>query len=90
MTTSEATKPNCMDCPHRSVVADPDPYDWFCQDDEAVLCTKAENTERQVKWSTGIPWRYRAITVSCRPHKKREECAQPDWCPLLEEKADEG
>jgi hypothetical protein len=29
---------NCMDCPHHQVVADPDPTDWFCDDDIAVLC----------------------------------------------------
>ena len=24
---------NCMDCPHHSVQADPDPNDWFNDDD---------------------------------------------------------
>lgn len=57
---------NCMDCPHHRVYPDPDPDDWFCDDDEKVVCSKAE----------------RNITTVCRPHHKRRECEIPDWCPL--------
>ena len=57
---------NCMDCPSHSVERDPDPDDWFCDDDQKVICTK-----------TG-----REITCSCRPYNKRKECSIPDWCPL--------
>lgn len=57
---------NCMDCPFSSVEWDPDPYDDFCDDDQAVLCTKMR----------------RYVTKSCRPYQKREECETPDWCPL--------
>ena len=58
---------NCMDCPAHRVEADPDPDDWFCDDDEKVVCTKAN----------------RNITVSCRPYQKRRDCSPiPDWCPL--------
>ena len=55
---------NCMDCPHHRVYADPD--DWFCDDDEKVVCSMAD----------------RNITIACRPHHKRRECEIPDWCPL--------
>lgn len=33
---------NCMDCPHHQVYPDPDPDDWFCDDDEKVVCNMAD------------------------------------------------
>lgn len=63
------TYENCMDCPRHLVAPDPDPTDWFEDDDELVLCTFTK--ER------------RNITVACRPHRKRFECKTPSWCPLL-------
>jgi hypothetical protein len=57
---------NCMDCPHHRVEMDPDPDDWFNDDDERVFCTK----------------QHKNITVACRPYNKRKECEIPDWCPL--------
>lgn len=61
---------NCMDCPFHSVQADPDPHDWFCDDDEKVICTKESKT----------------ITNACRPYRKRVECEVPAWCPLIKTK----
>ena len=58
---------NCMDCPNHRVARDPDPHDWFCDDDEKVLCAITSN---------------KAITVACRPYNKRKECNVPSWCPL--------
>jgi hypothetical protein len=29
---------NCLDCPHHKIILDPDPTDWFNDDDEAVFC----------------------------------------------------
>ena len=63
---------NCMDCPHHEVQCDPDRDDWFCDDDEKVLCGLAGNKE---------------ITVACRPYNKRKECNIPHWCPLPETQA---
>ncbi len=60
--------PNCIDCKHHRVLPDPDPDDWFCDDDEKVLCTLAK----------------KLVTVACRPHHKRKECTVPSWCPLLQ------
>jgi hypothetical protein len=57
---------NCMDCPFHEVQRDPDPDDWFCDDDEKVLCTKIN----------------KYITVACRPYHKRQECNIPIWCPI--------
>ena len=58
---------NCIDCTHHKVMRDPDPSDWFCDDDVKVVCSKAN----------------RNITVSCRPYNTQKESAIPDWCPLI-------
>lgn len=58
---------NCMDCPQHKSADDPDPSDWFEDDDCKVICEKVK----------------RNITVGCRPYHCRQECDIPDWCPLL-------
>lgn len=66
MTTIKLPIINCMDCPYHIVKSDPDPNDWFNDDDEKVICSKNGKT----------------ITVACRPYQKRRECSIPHWCPL--------
>jgi hypothetical protein len=77
MTVVKITKKfsNCMDCEHHQEVRDPDPDDWFCDDDVAVLCTVTKPRK-----DSGFP--YRVITCACRPYNTRKECDIPDWCPL--------
>lgn len=58
---------NCMDCPYSVVCPDPDPDDWFCDDDKKVLCMCDDKT--------------RVITCACRPYNLRKECEIPSWCP---------
>lgn len=48
----EITIKNCMDCPKHKVYVDPDPTDWFNDDDEKVYCIEAS----------------KCITQSCRPY----------------------
>ena len=60
---------NCMDCPDHSVRPDPDPDDWFCDDDEKVVCAHGGQE--------------RTITCACRPYNKRKECEIPPWCPRM-------
>ena len=59
---------NCLDCPHHSQRRDPDPNDWFCDDDMKVVCTKTTPE--------------RVVTSAERPYNLRRECAVPPWCPL--------
>lgn len=72
---------SCIQCPAHRVVADPDPFDWFCDDDCAVLCTKSEKKPEQL--GSGA---YRCVepmvTVGCRPYNLEKETPPPDWCPL--------
>lgn len=58
---------NCLDCPHHNVLPDPDPDDWFNDDDMRVVCTKAQKD----------------VTRACRPYNLEKESAIPNWCPLL-------
>lgn len=60
----------CMDCSYHKVLPDPDPYDWFNDDDVKVKCTLSRKEK---------PF----ITVACRPYNTRRETLIPKWCPLL-------
>lgn len=62
---------NCIDCKLHQILSDPDPDDWFCDDDVKVVCT----------------FNHRLITQACRPHHIREECKIPEWCPKLIDKS---
>ena len=81
MKTKEKTC--CIDCPHHKVIPDPDPYDWFCDDDCAVVCTLTKNKSKETQSSYLADMsEYRRITVSCRPYNIRKESETPSWCPL--------
>ncbi|PLX26974.1 hypothetical protein C0583_05285 [Candidatus Parcubacteria bacterium] len=60
---------NCIDCSYHRELPDPDPDDWFCDDDVKVVCTKKKPSKN--------------ITVACRPYNTRNECDIPEWCPRL-------
>lgn len=56
----------CTSCPHHEVVPDPDPDDWFCDDDVRVVCLLAKKT----------------VVSGCRPYRIKKESERPGWCPL--------
>lgn len=57
----------CIDCSEHQIQLDPDPLDWFCDDDIKVYCKKAKKN----------------ATVACRPYMDRTETTPPPkWCPL--------
>jgi hypothetical protein len=57
---------SCIDCGWHDILPDPDPDDWFCDDDVKVICKK-----------TG-----QVIIFGCRPHHVRSECKIPMDCPI--------
>ncbi len=67
---------NCVDCPHHAVRPDPDPDDWFNDDDVLVICTRAPVNKGG---------QYKRVTSACRPYNIRKECEIPNWCPLKTE-----
>lgn len=77
---------NCLDCEHCIKVSDPDPLDWFRDDEMAVACAlvKNDNTE----WIPRMDYRFpnKCVTYACSMDDLRESCQQPDWCPLKENK----
>lgn len=56
----------CTQCPHGSVLPDPDPYDSFNYDDVKVVCKK-ENKK---------------IAGALRPYEIGKYDTIPNWCPL--------
>ena len=34
----------CVQCPHCTILPDPEPYDWFCDDDVKLFCEKLKRT----------------------------------------------
>ena len=74
---------NCLDCPFHKIINDPDPHDWFCDDDVAVVCTKTPNDRKKddSKYLSDLQ-DFKCITSSCRPYKTREGSETPEWCPL--------
>lgn len=74
---------SCMGCEHHKVINDPDPTDWFCDDDKAVVCTLERNPKQDVK-SRYLAERsiFRAVQVGIRPYRLEKETPIPEWCPL--------
>lgn len=77
---------NCLECPFHKIIPDPDPYDDFCDDDQAIVCLKTPN-DRQKPDSlySADHSEFKPVTVSCRPYNLKHESDTPDWCPLTEE-----
>jgi hypothetical protein len=74
---------NCIQCGNHRVIPDPDPHDWFCDDDVAVVCTLVPNPKRTVISSYQADKNpHKTITVSCRPYNAEKESKVPSWCPL--------
>lgn len=67
----------CTQCASHIVEPDPDPEDWFCDDDVKVRCVRSSALYR------GNFRKEPYITVGCRPYRIKDEADIPDWCPLL-------
>lgn len=63
---------SCLSCEFHEVINDPDPEDWFCDDDTQVINSKYLSDRNQFK----------CITKSCRPYNVVKESDTPAWCPL--------
>ena len=75
----------CLRCPHHAVIPDPDPHDWFNDDDVAVVCNLMPNPDRDPTSSRySVRQGQRCVTSGCRPTRTQlvEKSAIPSWCPL--------
>lgn len=75
---------NCLACQFHKVIPDPDPYDSFCDDDQAIVCTKMKNDKQNME----SPYladhsEFKKVVVSCRPYNLKHEDETPEWCPLI-------
>ncbi len=73
---------SCVDCPAHQIIKDPDPTDWFNDDDVAVVCTETEHANR----NPGSRYHadrspHRPVAVGCRPFYAEREAQVPKWCP---------
>lgn len=73
---------NCLDCAFHKVIPDPDPFDWFNDDDQAVVCTKKKQKKDLESKYRADQQEFKTVTVSSRPYKLRKESETPKWCPL--------
>jgi len=75
---------NCLDCDKHLIIDDKDPDDWFCDDDQAVVCTLVNNLKHDPNSKNLADHSvFKSITVACRPYNIRKESSRPNWCPLL-------
>lgn len=82
---------NCLKCEYHQVISDPDPHDWYCQDDVAVICIKNLNSKsdkNSIYASDRTP--FKVISCALRPYEVKEGSIikTPDWCPLKIEEID--
>lgn len=74
---------NCIECVNHRVINDPDPHDWFCDDDMAVVCSITKNDKRDAKSEyASDKSEFKVIACSVRPYNLTKESKIPEWCPL--------
>ena len=56
----------CSQCPFGKIMDDPDPNDWFCDDDCKVVCKKTDKT----------------VAGALRPYEVGKLDTVPNWCPF--------
>ena len=73
---------SCLNCSSHEVINDPDPLDWFCVDDMAIICKEKlnDNQDPESIWTSNRN-KYKSVTCSCRPYNLEKESGIPDWCP---------
>ena len=71
----------CIDCPFHKRVSDPDLYDPWNADDEAIVCTKTKKVPNpNSKYLVDrIP--YQSVDVGLRPYQVKN-VKPPEWCPV--------
>ena len=61
----------CRKCPHCRILPDPDPTDWFNDDDQKAICVHPQSIDDR-KFG-------KDIEGMLRPYEKVDI---PKWCPL--------
>jgi len=75
---------SCINCDNSLIINDRDPYDWFCDDDLAVVCKLVKNDKQDLdSRHPSDHSQYKAVAVSIRPYCVEREAIVPEWCPKL-------
>lgn len=75
----------CVECPFSKVVPDPDPSDWFNDDDEAILCEKTPHKPKLDSKYAADKHEFKPVSSSLRPYETHG-VEVPTWCPLKKKK----
>jgi len=78
---------SCINCPFHKVINDPDPDDWFCDDDMAIVCTKLPNDEIGKFDSPAYFSRqkFKVVSSGIRPHHVSSFNYIPEFCPEIKQ-----
>lgn len=78
----------CYQCPFCKILPDPDPDDWFCDDDVKMICTHKDRGEHKKEEVNQYFFKVaeenkhlgRYICGGLRPYEVKGNYV-PDWCP---------
>ena len=71
----------CALCPHHKVIPDPDPSDWFNDDDCAIVCTLQKNNKKNPRSKYAADRQdYKVVSGALRPYET-QKVEIPKWCP---------
>lgn len=72
----------CIDCKFHKIIPDPDPNDWLCRDDVAIVCTQMANDDIDMKSEYASDRQeYKVVSCSLRPYQVID-IIRPTWCTL--------
>ena len=80
-------KTKCKNCLSSKVIIDSDPFDWFCDDDVAIVCTRVKTDGRTLaavkkrKSPYSSDYSEFKVVVSGRRPYAIDGVEAPDWCP---------
>lgn len=71
----------CIECPFHKVVPDPDPYDSFNVNDEAIVCQKSTKIPAKEPKYNVDRYPFQSVDVGLRPYQTKN-VTPPSWCPV--------
>jgi len=71
----------CIECPFHKVIDDPDIYDSWNADDEALVCTKIKRDPDPKSRYMVDRQPFKPVDVALRPYQTKN-VEVPDWCPI--------
>ncbi len=74
---------SCLQCPFHEIMHDPDPNDWFNDDDVSVVCKKVKKEKEPSSEYASDRQEHKVVSFGDRPYQVKEDKIKiPEWCPL--------